>query len=68
MRQVGVIILFALCASLQAQNEYRLGDVLHKQHVTYKSFDEMNGSDLYWDISGCKILQSDYHLHNYSRK
>ena len=57
-----IIWFFVLSVSLQAQNEYRLGDVLHKQQVTYKSFDEMNGQDLYWDMSGCKILQSDYQV------
>ena len=62
MRQFGVIILLALSASLQAQNEYRLGDVLHTQQVSYKSFDKTEGKDLLWIMDGCKILQDDYQV------
>lgn len=61
-RVVLIIWFFTLCASLQAQNEYRLGDVLHKQQVTYRSFAKMDGQDLFWDMAGCKILQSDYQV------
>lgn len=62
MKQYLLIILATLAMPLQAQNEYRIGDVLHSQQVTYKSFDKTEGQDLLWDMNGCKIINSDYQV------
>lgn len=51
MKQYILIILAILAIPLQAQNEYRIGDVLHSQQVTYKSFDKTEGQDLVWDMN-----------------
>ena len=62
MKQYILVILAILAMPLQAQNEYRIGDVLHFQQVTYKSFDKTEGQDLIWDMNGCKVLNNDYQV------
>lgn len=62
MKQLLLIILAILAMPLKAQNEYRIGDVLHSQQVTYKSFNKTEGQDLIWDMNGCKVLNNDYQV------
>ena len=62
MKQYLFTILAILAMPLQAQNEFRIGDVLHSQQITYKSFDKTEGQDLIWDMNGCKVLNNDYQV------
>lgn len=45
MKQYLFTILAILAMPLQAKNEFRIGDVLHSQQITYKSFDKTEGQD-----------------------
>lgn len=54
--------IFALVLSLHAQNEYRIGDNLHPQQVSYMSFDQMEGHGLIWNMNGCKVINDEYSI------
>ena len=54
--------IFALVSSLHAQNEYRFGDNLHTQLVSYMSFDQMEGHGIVWNMSDCKIINDEYSI------
>lgn len=54
------IIILVLVISMRAQNEYRIGDVLHTLQVSYVSFDKTEGQGLYWNMKSCEIVNDDY--------
>lgn len=54
-----ILSFFVLTISLSAQNEYRTGDVLHPQLVSFKSYQKMDGKNLLWNMEGSKVLK--YH-------
>ena len=59
------IILFLISAFLpllHAQNEYRIGDNLHVQQVSYASFNQKEGLNLVWNMNDCKIINDEYSI------
>lgn len=59
-RIISFMLIFVIAISLQAQNEYRVGDRLHTQQVSYVSFDQMEGQGLVWNMNGCKVVDGNY--------
>lgn len=57
--KVWILHIIILPVSLYAQTEFRVGDVLHTQQVSYKLFGKTEGEDLVWDMSGCEVLQGN---------
>lgn len=62
MRKLFIIlgIIFVLVLSLHAQNEFRIGDKLYSQQVTYMTFGQMDGQGIVWNMNDCNVLNDDY--------
>lgn len=62
MRKLYIIlgIIFVLVLSLHAQNEFRIGDKLYSQQVTYMTFGQMDGQGIVWNMNDCNVLNDDY--------
>lgn len=57
---LAILIAMTTELSIHAQNEYRIGDVLHTLQVSYVSFDKMEGQGLLWNMKSCEIVNDDY--------